>query len=98
MVHRIDYLVHTGLSIVPHTKAPQHPLQTMKTAKSFRHFFGGLVAAAVSMLIMPFPIMAEEKTLATFESEDCLEAWTSVNDGVMGGFPREAFHAQNKEL
>ena len=60
----------------------------MKTAKSFRHFFGGLVAAAVSMLIMPFPIMAEEKTLATFESEDCLEAWTSVNDGVMGGISK----------
>jgi uncharacterized surface protein with fasciclin (FAS1) repeats len=63
----------------------------MKTAKSFRHFFGGLVAAAVSMLIMPFPLMAEEKTLATFESEDCLEAWTSVNDGVMGGISKGGF-------
>ena len=63
----------------------------MKTAKSFRHFLGGLVTAAVSMLIMPFPLMAEEKTLATFESEDCLEAWTSVNDGVMGGISKGGF-------
>ena len=63
----------------------------MKISNSFRHSLYGLVATAVSVLIMQFPIMAETKTLATFESDDCLEAWTSVNDGVMGGISKGGF-------
>ena len=63
----------------------------MKTSNSFRHSLGSLVATAASVLVMQFPIMAETKTLATFESDDCLEAWTSVNDGVMGGISKGGF-------
>ncbi len=40
---------------------------------------------ATAVLLAHSSIPANAKTLASFESEDCLKSWTSVNDGVMGG-------------
>ena len=40
---------------------------------------------------MQLPLLAELKPLASFESDECLEAWTSVNDGVMGGVSKGGF-------
>ena len=40
---------------------------------------------ATAVLLAHSSVQAKEKTLASFESDDCLKSWTSVNDGVMGG-------------
>ncbi len=50
-----------------------------------------LAATAIVALFMQLPLLAELRPLATFESDECLEAWTSVNDGVMGGVSKGGF-------
>ena len=40
---------------------------------------------ATVVLLAHSSVQAKEKTLASFESDNCLKSWTSVNDGVMGG-------------
>lgn len=49
---------------------------------SFKTYSGFFAAA---MLMAHSSLQAKEKTLASFEAEDALNSWTSVNDDVMGG-------------
>lgn len=43
------------------------------------------IILATAMLMAHSSLPAKEKIIASFESDDCLKSWTSVNDGVMGG-------------
>ncbi len=48
-------------------------------------------ALVFCLLLTQASLLAEEKTVASFEKEECVKAWTSVNDGVMGGVSKGGF-------
>ncbi len=50
--------------------------------------FSALMLAA---LLTQASLSAAEKIVASFESDDVLKSWTSVNDGVMGGVSKGGF-------
>jgi uncharacterized surface protein with fasciclin (FAS1) repeats len=47
--------------------------------------------AAVAAFCTQQPLAGADKTIASFASEDSLESWISVNDGVMGGVSKGGF-------
>ena len=63
----------------------------MKTSNSPHHSLSSIVTCAAAVLLMQLPVLAESKTVASFESDECLASWTSVNDGVMGGISKGGF-------
>lgn len=50
-----------------------------------------IVALVLASLCVQNPLSAAEKTIASFENEDSLKSWKSVNDGVMGGVSKGGF-------
>jgi uncharacterized surface protein with fasciclin (FAS1) repeats len=45
----------------------------------------------IGLLLLHSSLAAGEKNLASFENEDSLKSWTSVNDDVMGGVSKGGF-------
>ena len=50
-----------------------------------------IAAIAAISLFVQTPVSAAEKPVAAFTSDEALKAWTSVNDGVMGGVSKGGF-------
>jgi uncharacterized surface protein with fasciclin (FAS1) repeats len=48
-------------------------------------------ALFVAAMIAHSSLSAAERTVVSFESDEVLKAWTSVNDGVMGGISKGGF-------
>ena len=63
----------------------------MKTITSLLKTSACLGTLALAALFTQSPLSAAEKTVASFESDEPLKSWTSVNDGVMGGISKGGF-------
>ena len=63
----------------------------MKTITSLLKTSACLGTLALAALFTQAPLSAAEKTVASFESDEPLKSWTSVNDGVMGGISKGGF-------
>ena len=63
----------------------------MKTITSLLKTSACLGTFALAALFTQAPLSAAEKTVASFESDEPLKSWTSVNDGVMGGISKGGF-------
>ena len=63
----------------------------MKTITAFLKTRAWIGTLALVALFTNSPLPAAEKNLASFETEDSLNSWTSVNDGVMGGVSKGGF-------
>ena len=63
----------------------------MKTITSLLKTSACLGTFALAALFTQVPLSAAEKTVASFESDEPLKSWTSVNDGVMGGISKGGF-------
>ena len=63
----------------------------MKTITAFLKTRAWIGTFALATLFTNSPLSAAEKNLASFETEDSLKSWTSVNDGVMGGVSKGGF-------
>ena len=63
----------------------------MKTITAFLKTRAWICTLALVALFTNSPLSAAEKNLASFETEDSLNSWTSVNDGVMGGVSKGGF-------
>ncbi len=50
-----------------------------------------ILAFALVALLTQSPLCAAEKSIASFETDETLKAWSSVNDGVMGGVSKGGF-------
>lgn len=50
-----------------------------------------LATLAAATLFIHQPLHGADKTIASFADDDSLKAWTSVNDGVMGGVSKGGF-------
>ncbi len=48
-------------------------------------------ALVLAVLLTHASLSAAEKSVVSFENDESLEAWTSVNDGVMGGVSKGGF-------
>ena len=77
------------VSAEPHP--PQSPSIPMKTITSLLKTSACLGTLALAALFTQSPLSAAEKTVASFESDEPLKSWTSVNDGVMGGISKGGF-------
>jgi uncharacterized surface protein with fasciclin (FAS1) repeats len=65
--------------------------RTMKSIRpSLKSLAATAVFAAVSVCIQQ-PLNAAEKLVASFQNDDALKSWTSVNDSVMGGVSKGGF-------
>lgn len=53
-------------------------------------------AVAIAALVFHPPLHAAMKTIASFENDASLKAWTSVNDSVMGGISKGGFKRTDK--
>ncbi len=51
----------------------------------------GLHALVLTALLAQASLLAAEKSIVSFENEESLKTWTSVNDGVMGGISKGGF-------
>ena len=63
----------------------------MNTITAFFKTRAWIGTFALAALFTNSPLSAAEKNLASFETEDSLNSWTSVNDGVMGGVSKGGF-------
>lgn len=63
----------------------------MKTIFSLLKVRAGVGTLALAVLLTQLPLSASEKTVASFETDESLKSWTSVNDGVMGGISKGGF-------
>ena len=59
--------------------------------KTYFTYSNRVLTTALAGLLTHSPLMAASKDLATFQTADSLKAWTSVNDGVMGGVSKGEF-------
>ena len=59
--------------------------------KTIRTLLTSIAAIAAISLFVQTPVSAAEKPVAAFTSDEALKAWTSVNDGVMGGVSKGGF-------
>lgn len=69
--------------------APSH--RTMKTITTLLKSRACIATFAMTALFTQHPLVGAEKTVASFEADDSLKSWTSVNDGVMGGVSKGGF-------
>jgi len=51
----------------------------------------------LASLCVQNPLVAAEKTVASFANDKSLESWKSVNDGVMGGVSKGGFKRSDRE-
>ncbi len=63
----------------------------MNTITAFFKTRAWIGAFALAALFTNSPLSAAEKNVASFETEESLKDWTSVNDGVMGGVSKGGF-------
>lgn len=54
-------------------------------------------AVLLASFCLQGPLAAAEKSVASFADDESLEAWRSVNDGVMGGVSKGGFKRTDKE-
>ena len=60
----------------------------MKTITSLLKTSACIGTFALAALFTQSPLCAAERNVASFETDESLESWTSVNDGVMGGISK----------
>ena len=63
----------------------------MNTITAFFKTRAWIGTFALAALFTNSPLSAAEKNVASFETEESLKSWTSVNDGVMGGVSKGGF-------
>jgi uncharacterized surface protein with fasciclin (FAS1) repeats len=63
----------------------------MNTITAFFKTRAWIGTFALAALFTNSPLCAAEKNVASFETEESLKSWTSVNDGVMGGVSKGGF-------
>lgn len=63
----------------------------MKTIISLLRTRASIGTLALAALFTQTPLSAAEKNVASFETDEALKSWTSVNDGVMGGVSKGGF-------
>ncbi len=63
----------------------------MKSITSLCKTCACLGTFALAALLTQSPLSAAEKNVASFETDESLKSWTSVNDGVMGGISKGGF-------
>ena len=63
----------------------------MNTITAFFKTRAWIGTFALAALFSNSPLSAAEKNIASFETEESLKSWTSVNDGVMGGVSKGGF-------
>ena len=63
----------------------------MKSITSLFKTCGCLGTFALAALFTHSTLSAGEKNVASFETDESLKSWTSVNDGVMGGISKGGF-------
>jgi uncharacterized surface protein with fasciclin (FAS1) repeats len=57
----------------------------------------GLYAVLFTALLTQSPLMAARQSFGSFPKDETLKAWTSVNDGVMGGVSKGGFTISEEE-
>ena len=80
--------IYTGHAATPEFTPPDSRLtHSMNAIAKYSRFSALFLAAMISQS----SLSAAEKTVVSFESDEVLKAWTSVNDGVMGGISKGGF-------
>ena len=69
----------------------------MTTSQHLFSFKPRAAAFFLASLCISTPLVAAEKTIASFDKDQSLETWKSVNDGVMGGVSKGGFKRSDQE-